>query len=264
MKLYDQHVHSGFSFDSEQDPREYLVAAEKLGLEYFVLTDHCDLNYFDRGSDLFFDLKEQDKCLSELQKEFPSIKILRGIEIGYKPSELKRIKQIIKDNRFDVINFSLHESDNIDYYEKTDYQRAGIMNALDIYFKRELEMAKSFDDYDVFCHLDYGFKTAYKMDKSLKISLFEDILSQIMKEVIKREKALEINIKVQGEINLEHTRYILNLYKSLGGKYLTLSSDAHSVNRFCDSFDKYTKVIKEEGFDELVYFLERKKHFLKI
>ena len=43
---------------------------------------------------------------------------------------------------------------------------------------------------------------------------------KIMKVLIDKDKCLEINTKVQEFINDQHTLYILNLYKELGGKNL--------------------------------------------
>ena len=67
--IYDQHVHSYYSFDSKQSIEEYLDVATKLGLKYFVLTDHCDFNHINTGKDLFFDVSKQRKELQELQTE---------------------------------------------------------------------------------------------------------------------------------------------------------------------------------------------------
>lgn len=264
MKIFDQHVHSYYSFDSNQEIKEYLDRAVKLGLDYFVLTDHCDLNYLDKQKDLFFDIDKQHQELDSLQKGYSKIKILHGIEIGYKPSEINRIKEIINNHHFDLINFSLHESDNIDYYFHQDFLKYGVLETLNIYFSRELEAIKNFNDFDVFCHLDYGFKTAYLEDRSLSIRQFEPQIIKIMKELIKKDKVLEINTKVQEVLPIEHTLYILKLYKRLGGKYLTISSDAHEVERFCSSFDTYINLVKKVGFTHLTYFVNREKHLLKI
>lgn len=264
MRIHDQHVHSYYSFDSEQPIKEYLDKAKELSLSYFVLTDHCDLNYLDKGKDIFFDINSQDKELNGLQLLYPNIKILRGIEIGYKPSEIERIETLIKENNFDVINFSLHESDGIDYFFKEEFEKLGIEKTLALYFQRQVEMVKSFHDYDVFCHLDYGFKTAYLMDNSLNIKKYEPYLIEIMREVIKHKKTLELNLKVQELVPLQHTEYILKLYKDLGGEDLTMSSDAHEVDRFCKGFDYYINIIKKAGFTHLIYFINRKKHKLAI
>ena len=262
MKIYDQHMHSHYSFDSEQPIKEYLLKAKEEGISHFVLTEHLDVNYLDKGKDIVFDIDKENEELSELQKEFPSIKILRGIEIGYKPNDINRIQNFIQGHRFDVINFSMHESDGIDYYFKEPFNEKGIDKVLDIYFSRQLEAVTNYDDFDVLCHIDYGFKTAYLIDNNLSIDKYEDIISKIMKTVIKKNKVLELNTKVQEFLPLEHTRYILNLYKSLGGQYITISSDAHKINRYRSSFDKYIPLIKEYGL-KLVYFIDRKRNIFE-
>ena len=259
-KIYDQHVHSHYSFDSEQTIKEYLDKAVRLGLDYFVLTDHFDLNYLDKGKDISFDIDAEQEELDTLQKQYSNIKILKGIEIGYKPSEVDRINSTIKKYGFDLINFSLHESDGIDYYFKEEFLKRGIRDTLNLYFQRELEAIENFHNYDVFCHLDYGFKTAYLADNSSSIKDYEDIITKIMKALIKDDKTLEINIKVQSVLPIEHTQYLLRLYKKLGGKYLTLSTDAHDVSKFYEGYDKYLKLIKDEGFAHLSYFINRQRH----
>ena len=264
MIVHDQHLHSYYSFDSKQPIREYLIKAKELGLSYFVLTDHCDLNYLNKGVDVFFDISKQNKELDELQKEFTDIRILHGIEIGYKTSELHRIKEIINSNKFDLINLSLHESEGVDYFYDNLFKKYGIETTLKKYFEQQLEAIKNIKDFDVLFHIDYGFKTAYLLDNKSRISDYEEYLVRIMNYLIENEKALEINVKVQSFLPIEHTQYILSLYKRLGGKYLTLSSDAHKVEMFRYEFDKYIRVIKECGYDELTYFIKRQKLSMKI
>ena len=57
---------------------------------------------------------------------------------------------------------------------------------------------------------------------------------------------------------------MLRLYKSLGGEKLTLSSDAHEVKVYRSNFPLYMKIIKENGFDKLSYYIKRKEYFYDI
>ena len=213
---------------------------------------------------MIFDIKKQKEELDRLQKKYPVIHILQGIEMGYKPIDLKRMNEVVENNHFDVVNFSLHETDGIDYYRQEPFKEKGIKEMLNFYFKQILEMVTVFDNYDILCHIDYGFKTAYLIDNSVSINEFEDIVSQIMRIIIQKDKTLEINTKVQGMLPIEHTLALLRIYKELGGKNISLSSDAHKVDRFCADFDKYISIIKEAGFDHLDYFIDRKRHVVKI
>ena len=259
MKLHDQHVHSHFSFDSEQSIEDYLIYSEKNGIEYFVLTDHFDFNHINTNKDLIFNISKQIEELNKLHIKYPTIKILHGVEMGYKPSELERINNVLDKYDFDIINLSLHELDDIDYYYPDEFINHGIDITLKNYFLKQYEMVTNFDNFDVLCHIDYGFKTAYKIDQTIDIKQYEDIIIKIMEVLIRKEKALEINTRVEEILPIEHTKYLLDLYKKLGGKYLTLSSDAHDIGRFRKDFDKYIPIIKESGFDYLTYFIKREK-----
>lgn len=264
MKIFDQHVHSYYSFDSEQKIEEYIEKARENGLEFLVLTDHIDLNYLNSETDLNFDIKKQQEELKKLQNQNKDIKFLKGIEIGYTKTSLKRVEKLLSANTFDLINLSVHENGLMDFYYSEGFIKYGVVETLKNYFATILESLEAPFDYDVVCHIDFGFKTAYLIDKSLKLSDFEEDVSKIMREVIKKDKTLEINTKVQSFINDEHTKYLLSLYKKLGGVNLTLSSDAHKVDRFYKDFDHYIKLIKDAGFDHLNYFIERKRYDCKI
>lgn len=264
MKIYDQHVHSYYSFDSEQTIEEYIEKALDLGLSNFVLTDHLDLNYISTGKDLDFNIENQHKELDKLQGIYPQIQILKGVEIGYVKTEIDRIKKILNDHKFDLINYSIHEDGKIDYYYKDKFLENGIKNVLNHYFDNIIEALDAGIDFDVLCHFDYGFKTAYLIDKTQQISNYEDKIIPIFKRIIEMDKCLEINVKVQSFINDEHTNYVLNLYSRLGGKNITLSSDAHEVNCFYEQFDHYLGLIKKAGFDHLNYFVNRVRFDCKI
>ena len=97
---------------------------------------------------------------------------------------------------------------------------------------------------------------------------YENYLKEIFTTIIKDNKALEINFKVQQTINDDnHLKALLNMYKKYGGVKLTLSSDAH----FLDQIDSYYNnqerimcIIKECGFNQLSYFVKRKEYIYEI
>ena len=42
MKYYDQHIHSSFSKDSEEDLENYFIKAKENGIEYVITCEHFD------------------------------------------------------------------------------------------------------------------------------------------------------------------------------------------------------------------------------
>ena len=257
MILHDQHVHSCFSHDSKELIDNYYNKTKELGCKYFITTEHIDFDVHPNHEDWTADFEKLKKRLSELYKSGGPIPLL-GVEIGYRADFRPKMEKWINSQDFDVINLSIHNNPLMEYYYESFFREYGIDKCLEMYFNQMMDAMLSMDDFDVLAHIDYGFKTAYNIDKDLKFSDYEHYLIPILKQLIKKDKALEINTKVQKAFPDTHLKYLLGLYKSLQGTKLTLSSDAHIIDRYMEGFDKYKQIIKDCGFDHLCYFVKRK------
>jgi histidinol-phosphatase (PHP family) len=84
--------------------------------------------------------------------------------------------------------------------------------------------------------------------------LYDVLLSKLIKNNI----CLEVNTKrMNQEIAYENLTTIYKKYKQLGGKYVTIGSDAHSEIAIGGFFETTVKLIEEIGLN-IVYFKERK------
>ena len=263
-KYYDQHIHSSYSEDSEENLENYYIKAVENGCEYVVTCEHFDYLTIVTGKTWRADfdslLKEQEK----LKEKYPTITPLLGVEVGYKLSSIKAIDELLSKYPFDIVQFSIHDNDLIDYYFKPAFE-GDIDSKIKGYFTHIIEGLNRYDNFDVFSHLGFGFKTGKMIDNSLDIKNYENYVKEIMSLVIKKNKAFELNTKVIETIydidkDYHHLEYILDLYKSLGGSKLTLSSDAHKSSRYMSSFPIIMDIIKKHGFNELSYFIKRKEY----
>lgn len=275
--LHDQHTHSSFSRDSKEDLRNYYLQASKLGIPYVCTTEHFDLHTSVDGTTWDADYDTLINYQKELKKEFPNITPLLGIEVGYRPDYYNDMVEMVNKYDFDLVQLSIHDrgDKNGDYYFKEAFEK-GIDVSLNEYFERMLNSLDVFPNFDVLSHFDYGYKTVVLMDKSYELNKFEDIIKKIFTKLVKMNKPLEINSKVLDVINNkkkenddnyqydDHLRYVLKLYKECGGVKLTLSSDAHTVEKYRLDFDKHLAVIKEMGFTHLSYFIKRKEYLFEI
>ena len=265
MKYYDQHLHTRFSFDSEEDPENYLKIAEARGVPVFVSTEHLEFNWDNRGEDWMPDFTAQTALYRDLSEKYPSVDIRRGVEFGYKSDRVKDAMALIKKHGFRLVNLSVHDYKGIDLYDPEICKTIAPEEFLTGNFLKVIEAVSSDLEFDVLCHVDYPFKTAYTADKSLKISAYEDFLKEIFKTVIRRNRAIEINKKVQDRIgSREHLEYILDLYKSLGGTLLTFSTDSHKVDKYLPDATDILSIIKSRGFDSLCFFDDHKPRLVKI
>lgn len=261
MIIHDQHVHSKYSMDSNQELEPYIKKALEAGCKYFVTTEHFDFDLVEHHINWTVDYSNLKKEFEKLHHRYPNIVLLLGMELGYRKDHLDDMNAQLAKEQYDLVNLSIHDNEYADFYWEKYFIKYGVDYLMNVYFDEIIEATSTFFNYDVLSHIDYGFKTIYMLDKNYKISKYEDKIKEVMKNLIQNHKALEINTKVQEAIhNDEHTRYLLELYRSLGGQRLTLSSDAHSVERYQSSFEHYKNMIKECGFDYLVYFVKRKEY----
>lgn len=273
--LHDQHMHSSFSKDSTEDLRNYYLEAKRLGIKYLLTCEHYDFHTTVDGTTWDVDYDKLIATQEELKQEFTDITPLLGIELGYRKEYLKEMIEIANKYDYDLIQLSIHDSDKGDYYFKETFA-SGVEKIMKEYFDITEEALNTFSNFDVLSHIDFAFKTIVMIDYHYKFSDYEERIKTILQLLVKNNKALEINskvLKVINEIYLQndknyqfddHLRYLLKLYKECGGKKLTLSSDAHKASKYRLDFDKHIAVIKEMGFDELIYFIKRKEYTYKI
>lgn len=270
MKLFNCHCHTSFSHDGKGTPEENCLAAESYGLSGFSVTDHLDVEYASDSS-VFTGIEnsfnETLKCKNKYQDR---LIVSCGVEIGeaiYNPVFAKRV---IDSFPWDVILGSVHAVrirnldmpfSIIDFSGFTDEE---IHRYITQYFIDMNEMLDT-QDFDILCHLTVVLRyIVYKYNKNVDISLHYPVITEILKKIIKRDIALEINTSGIKDGYLLPDRDILSIYKCLGGKRLTIGSDSHSPENLVNGLSEGAEIIKKEGFDTLTYYINRKPAEYKI
>ena len=119
-------------------------------------------------------------------------------------------------------------------------------------------------DIDVVCHLTCPLRyVMLKYGRTVDIALFYPQIEEILELVIKKDLALEINTSGfsvrEGEKSiLMPSEDILKMYFDLGGRKITLGSDAHVSERVANGFDEVAEILKTVGFKFYCYFEKRK------
>ncbi len=57
---------------------------------------------------------------------------------------------------------------------------------------------------------------------------------------------------------------ILKRFNELGGRIITIGSDAHNIKDLASHFDVAYDLLESAGFDEIAVFHDRKPSFIKI
>ena len=270
MKLFNCHSHTLFSHDGKGTPEENCITAEKRELLGFAVTDHLDTEYSADPS-VFGGIEKSFYETKRCREKYKNRLIVAcGVEIGEAVYDPAFAKRVIDSFNWDVILGSVHAVriksldmpfSTIDFSGFTDEE---LHRYITQYFFDMNEMLDT-QDFDILCHLTVVLRyIVYKYRKTIDISYYYPVITEILKKAIKRDIALEINTSGMADGYLMPDRDILRLYKSLGGKRLTIGSDSHSPEYLTNVLSEGVKIIKAEGFDTLSYYIDRKPAEYKI
>lgn len=263
--MIDTHLHSKFSGDSDVEPPLIIKKAKELGLRGITYTDHMDIDaVFD--ADLFFlDLPAYSIAIKELIESESSsdFYIGMGIELGLQPHLVNAYKEITDNYDFDFCIGAIHGIDGIDPYYDEFFDGYDISHRFDQYFEYTLKNINIFNDFDSLAHLDYIVRYANDYCLRKGIATVEpqshEIIEEILKIVIKKGKSLEVNTGAfRAGLNTPNPSYeIIKRYYELGGRMITVGSDAHRLEHVGLKFKETKDRLKEIGFKNQIIYKKR-------
>ena len=190
-----------------------------------------------------------------------------GIEIGLRPECAERTKQMAESYPFDFIIGSSHITAGKDMaYDSSFFRGRTRKEAYMVYFNEVLENIKTYDIFDVYGHLDYVVRYGGYPQKKLDYAEFSDILDEIFRALIRRDKGIEINTSGirYGLGTFCPNRELLKRYLELGGKIITLGSDAHRADDLAADFGDAVELLKGLGVKELAVFRKRQPEWISL
>ncbi len=263
MQLFNSHVHTSTSPDCHTSIEDICLAAFGAGFSGIAITDHCSGSHY-ISYNSYGILKESHKNVRRLAKEYQGkMDVLAGVEFEEMIWSPEYINRLIASSRFDVILASVHKVQGVKdtrYFSRIDfstYTKSELSAYVNCYFKDVLTTVKACD-FDVFAHLTIVLRYIcgkYKIDFNL--SEFMPIIDEILKVLISRNKALEVNTSEFSNIGLMPDEEILSRYRSLGGEKVTIGTDAHLPQNISKGFDAAVTALRKAGFDSYYYYKNR-------
>lgn len=266
--LMDVHNHSNLSPDGSNDPEEMVRRATELGIRYYSLTDHLEINKFYDEEYLY---EEPVKRASEIspaliKKYADKINMAYGVELGQPLQDMELTKRMLSSYDYDFIIGSLHMCNGWEDFYLLDYNEVQPEMIMKLYFEEMLEMAR-WGEFDVLGHLTYPLR--YIVGESelyIDMSKYLPIIKEIFSTLIKNDIGIEINSSgLRQKIGLTlPDEYYVRLYKELGGKILTVGSDAHCTQDLGKGIPESIELARNVGFTELAFFKKRNPTFISI
>ena len=134
------------------------------------------------------------------------------------------------------------------------------------FFEVTLKRLESYDCFDSLGHLDFVVRYGPNRNRFYDFKTYGDIISAILEVLIRKDKALEVNTG-GFKYGLGHPNPcedVLKRYRELGGRLLTVASDAHVPGFIGYDFDRTAELLKEIGFREYALYRKRVPQMLPL
>ena len=273
----DMHMHTWFSTDSEACPRDMADEAVRKGLKTICFTDHFDKDDLEWGEEGIFDVDAYFAEMQKLQEEYAGkLNIRIGIELGLRTYLKDYYEELTKKYPFDFVIGSVHNvpykkdaEGNILYTDpaaeklftdRTDKEAYRLM------METTLENVRTSDCFQTLGHLDYIVRYGKSREKEYSYTDYADIIDEILKLLIEKEKGLEVNSAgLKYGLPFAHPHPdVLKRYRELGGEIITIGADAHKPEHIAYDFAKAEEILKSCGFKYYTEFFEQKPVFKQL
>ena len=274
--LIDNHSHTQYSGDIPagrgSSVRELCLAAEEKGIEQLAITDHCDIDGIRDGYFAPLDHESVMRDIFAAKEEFRGrVRVLFGIELGQGTHMPEESERLLARYPYDIVLGSVHAVRGIIDFSDTDLISYGEQGRKELWEKylSELLEAVEWGRFDVLTHITYPKRYFLKQG----ITGFPDIAGKgreyfepVLRAVIEKGVTLECNSSGLRQIMKEclPNRDLLSFYYELGGRDITVGSDAHRASDIGAGIKEACELLREVGFRYVTTFENRQKSYEKL
>lgn len=254
-------MHTEHSPDGTDSVLQLCEKALKRNFLGISITDHCEINAFKTAGFDKIIYNSANAIFNVQQKMHQRLFVRTGIELGQPLHNLNYAQQALRLANFDFVLCSVHNIKEYPDFYFMDYKdpRVCIDTLLDAYFQ-EIFQTVLWNQFDSLAHITYPLRYITGIQKvPVTISNHYTIIDKIFKKLIENKKSIEINTsglrQALGEImpSLE----LLTRYYTLGGRNITIGSDAHRAQDVGVHVAMAMDIAKTIGFSHVNFYEKR-------
>lgn len=261
----DCHNHSACSPDGREPVPAMLERAKALGLYAYTLTDHCECQKYEVRY-----RPRVKMAWEEMEKADPmGLRFYRGIEMGQPNQTLEAAQDALSGRDYDFIIGSIHNIRGFEDFYFLNYTAEPpdfVDRLLAAYWQELLEVIE-WGNFDSLGHLTYPLRYI-EGDHGIPVDLTKhrEQIDEVFRALIRSDKALEINTSgLRQKIGRTLPDLpLLARYRDLGGKLVTLGSDAHCTADLGKGIDEGMEILKQAGFTEFAVYEKRRPILLPL
>ncbi len=269
VALYDQHVHTRYSWDSEADPAANLRQAIGVGLAGLTFTDHFD-SHPSEWPQCRYDYERIAAAVVHLRERFGGpVFIGHGIEICYQPDRMDMILDYLRPRRFDVVLLSVHWFGGRALHVRQHWEGLDAASGTRAYLEAVLEAAQFVRElnnrgrrpFDVLGHLDLVKRYTQRYFETFDLRPHGELVEEILRTCIEGELVPEVNLSTLRQSLPEPSPgdWVVRRYAELGGEAMSLGSDAHRPEDVGAGLHEWGEVLKRQGIRNLAVFKDRQR-----
>jgi len=246
------------------DPREAIATLARMGLGV-IFTEHCDFVTQTEGRD--FSATDAPRVAGDFivdfdryHAEYPPLrsnKVLMGLEFSLNAAFLA-LNIHTAQGGYDFILGAVHTVDGLDLYSEGHTQDAQTLCRRYLTYAREMVELSGF--FDSLAHIDYICRYAPETAAWLRYEHFPREFDSLLSALARGGKALEINTHRFGDNIIERALFpIYARFAQLGGRHVTIGSDAHHPAKLGRHYRRALRFAQEAGLAP-VYFKGRERY----
>lgn len=268
--ISDSHIHSENSFDGNDSVIMMCERAANLGLYSVTVTDHCECNEYYGNKDNIDYRRCIENSIRDTAKAralyISEVNVYTGIELGQPCQDRKAAQEVLSLAEYDFVLGSLHNLRGERDFYFLEYTQENVPELLERYFSELLELVRE-NNFDSLAHLTYPMRyISANPEITADIGDFRGELDKVLKVLAENDKALEVNTSgLRQKINKTlPDEDVIRRFRELGGKYVTLGSDAHRWGDLGSGIEDGLQLLLKCGFTHFTVYEKRKPKLLPI
>lgn len=255
---FDSHVHTEFSADSEMKAADALREVEKQGLG-LVFTEHLDYDYPSAGTEKF--IFDPEAYWAKYEPLRADGMLSLGVEMGMMASAREKNAAFLRRVPFDFVLASIHFLDVKDLYYPETFEGREKGEMYHEYFTVMRDEIYAHPFINALAHIDYIARNAPFDNPEISYGAFTEDIDAVLRALVETDTAIEINTRrLSVPRGIKELAPVYRRYRQLGGRYVTIGSDAHVPQGIGRCYDRARELAR--AFDlTIVTFRERKMRF---
>ncbi len=252
----DAHMHTDLSPDSSVPIDVYAAAAVERGIREIAITDHVD---FEPGAPAFgySTFADRERIVREAAERWgpQGVAIRFGVELTYDRAWEADIRDHLARHAYDFTIGSVHDRVNSPYNARNVAAWVDGRSLADI-------IAPSFDEvaaaarsglFDAIGHIDVVKRYLYPHVMPAAFEAAPELYEPILRALVESGTALEVNtsgLRYAVGVTFPHAAIVAR-FRELGGRALTIGSDAHGAAQFASGLGDGYEIAATAGFEAL-------------